>query len=325
MSGKRERLAGYRCTQHGDRCVCAFTYVGSIGSQDKCIRTHSACRTQRDSCTCAYMCAASSSPPAPRSTMPIITYRPRSIPLLADSSRCCLIHATPRFHGGLLVLSRRGRVGFFGAQWAAGAGVDFPWRVRGERVPHTSGGGIPLFVRQFLFARATFPSSLPLPPFQAPCIFTPASFLRQRRLRLGAISSPSATGKALRAALLLPKGKMHGFIGGKEGRLQQSLRLAMLFGNVYSKRWCNRIFPIVDTENVGVVSEVKSGWRITVAVHDTLKRFNRVLRYMYYVICINYVSYTQIMNVKLYICKTCFWRNQRVFFLYLLLAPLKRK
>lgn len=30
------------------------------------------------------------------STMPIITYRPRGIPLLADSSRCCPIHATPR-------------------------------------------------------------------------------------------------------------------------------------------------------------------------------------------------------------------------------------
>lgn len=86
----------------------------SIGSQGKCTRTHIQRATQRDPRIYAHMCS-SSSPPAPRGTMPIITYRPRSIPLLADSSRCCLIHATPRFHGGLLVLSRRGRVGFFGA------------------------------------------------------------------------------------------------------------------------------------------------------------------------------------------------------------------
>lgn len=44
---------------------------------------------------CAHMCPAVVTT-GTRATMPIITYRPRDIPLFADSSRCCLIHATPR-------------------------------------------------------------------------------------------------------------------------------------------------------------------------------------------------------------------------------------
>lgn len=169
--------------------MCTFTYVGpSAAKANARVHTfsvpHSAIRV------CAHMCSPSS-PPAPRGTMPIITYRPRSIPLLADSSRCCLIHATPRFHGGLLVLSRRGRVGFFGAHnepqgqvWTSLYGSV------ASACPTRAGAGYsPSSSTSFLRSRhvSLLPGSL---------YFSLASFLRQGWLRLGAISSPSATGKA---------------------------------------------------------------------------------------------------------------------------------
>lgn len=224
-----------------------YLYVRSIGSQGKCTRTHSGCHTARF----AYVrTCATSSPPAPRSTMPIITYRPRSIPLLADSSRCCLIHATPRFHGGLLVLSRRGRVGFFGAHnepqgqvWTSLYGSV------ASACPTRAGAGYSPSPSTSFFARATFP----FPPSKLP-LFFPRELLKTEIASPWRDFLPFGNWKSLRAALLLPKGKMHGFIGGCSSRCdpRSVLRyfLAMSIVNVdaiesflLSKRRTWALFP----------------------------------------------------------------------------------
>lgn len=129
----------------------------------------------------------------------------------------------PSLHGGLLVLSRRGRARVFGAHnepqgqvWTSLHGFV------ASACPTRAGAG---------YSPSSLSSLAPFPSFSAPFIFSPASVLRQGWRRLGDFLPFDNWKSWPRATLPLPKGKTHGFIGGCGSRFTQCL--AMFFGNAW--------------------------------------------------------------------------------------------
>lgn len=208
----RKRRAARWVPMHakcGQMHVHLYVYIGpSAAKANARVHIQFQCATQHDPRMCAHVLRRHRR--HPEGTMPIITYRPRSIPLLADSSRCCLIHATPRFHGGLLVLSRRGRVGFFGAHnepqgqvWTSLHGFV------ASACPTRAGAGYsPSSSTSFLRSRRVSLLSGSL-------YFSLASFLRQGWLLLGGdfFLSPSATGKAYARLSCYQRGRRTASLG----------------------------------------------------------------------------------------------------------------
>lgn len=215
-------------------------YIGPSAAKGKCTRTH----------VCAHMCSVVTAG-TPRRHNANNNLSPSQHPsprrfqqMLPDP------HATPRFHGGLLVLSRRGRAGFFGAHnepqgqvWTSLHGFV------ASACPTRAGAGYsPLLTpsRQpsASFARVTSR----FPPFRLPLFFP------RELLKTGDGFSQARFLPPLRQLEKLTRGSSP-VTKGEDARLrwglQQSQRLAMLFGNVYSKRRCNRIFSFVEMEECG--------------------------------------------------------------------------
>lgn len=162
----------------------------------------------------------------------------------------------PSLRGGLLVLSRRGRAGVFGAHnepqgqvWTPLHGR--PWRAR---APHERGRGTPP-PSSFFFARAIFLSST------APLLFfSLASVLRQgSRFALAWPPSPPCSNwkSWSRGDSPVTKGEDTWLRWG----LQRSIRAASRDACRRCSVICNRIFPIVSGTSRRTWAFFSHGWK----------------------------------------------------------------
>lgn len=233
--------------------MCIFTYIGpSAVEANVRAHKHSAIRVYVHMCVVPRRHRRHPEHNANNNLSPSWHPSPRRFQQMLPDPR------DPSLHGGLLVLSRRGRVRVFGAhnepQGQVWTSLHGSWRAR---APHERGRDTP--PPRLLRSRRFPPPRLLL-------------FFPRERLKTGVASPwrdflPFDNWKSWpRATLPLPKGKTHGFVGGCSGRSTQCL--AMLFGNTFGRRRCNRIFPIVGMswKTWALFPGVKSSWCITVAV-----------------------------------------------------------